>query len=127
MPNTTARLRHENKIFETMVDLDNAMKLKKGEQININDIIRDNVIWTDLKKGMKAGDSDLKKAFGTTDFNSVVEKIVRKGNIEVTQEYRDEALESKRKQIIDFLVKIAWQFIARSFRTMPIKKSQRDD
>ncbi len=107
MPNTTAKLRSGSKIFETMVDLDNAMKLKKGEQVNINDVIRDNVVWTDLKKGMKAGESDLKKAFGTTDFNSVVEKIVKKGNMEITQEYRDEAVETKRKQIVDFLVRNA--------------------
>ena len=107
MPDTIARLRHENKIFETMVDLDNAMKLKKGEEANINDVIRDNIVWTDLKKGLKAGESDLKKAFGTTDFNSVVEKIVRKGNMEITQEYRDEAVETKKKQIVDFLVRNA--------------------
>ena len=38
MTDTIARLRHENKIFETMVDLDSAMKLKKGETY-INDQI----------------------------------------------------------------------------------------
>ncbi len=107
MTDTIARLRSGSKIFETMVDLDNAMKLKKGEVVSVSDVIRDNVVWTDLKKGMKAGDDDLKKAFGTTDFNSVVEQIVKKGNIEVTQEYRDEALETKKKQIIDFLVRNA--------------------
>lgn len=107
MPDTTARLRQGSKIFETMVDLDNAMKFKKGEQVDINEIIRDNVVWTDLKKGLRAGEDDLKKAFGTTDFNSVVEKIVKKGNVEITQEYRDETLETKRKQIVDFLVRNA--------------------
>ena len=107
MPDTIARLRSGSKIFETMVDLDNAMKLKKGEEVNINDVLKDNVVWTDLKKGLKAGESDLKKAFGTTDFNSIVEKIVRKGNLEITQEYREEAVETKKKQIVDFLVRNA--------------------
>jgi len=107
MTDTIARLRHESKIFETMVDLDNAMKLKKGEEVNINDVTRDNVVWNDLKKGLRAGEDDLKKAFGTIEFNSVVEKIVRKGNLEVTQEYRDEAVEIRKKQIVDFLVRNA--------------------
>jgi len=107
MTDTTAKLRHEHKIFETMVDLDSAMKLRKGESVDINEVVRDNVIWTDLKKGLKAGNDDLEKAFGTTEFNSIVEKIVRKGNLEVTQEYRDEALETKRKQVVDFLVRNA--------------------
>ena len=107
MPDTIARLRSGSLIFETMVDLDAAIKLKKGEAVDINDVVRDNVVWTDLKKGMKAGEGDLKNAFGTTEFNSVVEKLVRKGNLEVTQEYRDEALETKKKQIIDFLVRNA--------------------
>ncbi len=107
MVDTIARLRHGNKDFETMVDLDSAIKMRKGEEININDVIRDTTIWNDLKKGMRAGDNDLKEAFGTTNYNEIVEKLVKRGEIEVTQEYRDEALESKRKQIIDFLVRNA--------------------
>ncbi len=107
MVDTIARLRHGNKDFETMVDLDSAIKMRKGEEININDVIRDTTIWNDLKKGMRAGDNDLKEAFGTTNYNKIVEKLVKRGEIEVTQEYRDEALESKRKQIIDFLVRNA--------------------
>ena len=107
MTDTVARLRSGSKIFETMVDLDSAMKLKKGEDVDINEVIRDNVIWSDLKKGMKAGNDDLKEAFKTTDFNKIVEKIVEKGNLEVTQEYRDEELEKRKKQVIDFLVRNA--------------------
>jgi len=107
MGDTVARLRSGSKIFETMVDLDAAMKLRKGEEVVISEIIRDNLIWTDLKKGMKAGEDDLKKAFGTTEFEKVVEKIVKKGEIEVTQEHRDAETEKRRKQVVDFLVRNA--------------------
>jgi ribosome maturation protein SDO1 len=103
MVDTVARLKSGKLTFETMVDLDNAMKLRRGDKIIIADVIRDNFIYTDLKKGMKAGSNELSNSFGTTDMSVIVEKIVKKGEIEVTKEFRDEALENKRKQIIDFL------------------------
>jgi len=103
MADTIARLKSGKLTFETMVDLDSALKLKKGEKVNINSIIRDNFIYLDLKKGMKAGKTELENVFGTADLFLVAEKIVKKGEIEITQEYRDEAIETRKKQIIDFL------------------------
>lgn len=107
MTDTTARLRVGKLSFETMVDLDAAMKLKKGESVDINEVIRDTMIYTDLKKGMQAGSDDLQNAFNTTNFPEIVERIVKKGEIEVTQEFRDEAVEGKKKQIIDFFTRNA--------------------
>ncbi|MBS3078991.1 ribosome assembly factor SBDS [Candidatus Pacearchaeota archaeon] len=103
MTDTIARLKSGKLNFETMVDMDNAMKLKKGFPVNIADVIRDNYVYTDLKKGMRAGSPELMLVFNTTDLPTIVQKIVQKGEIEVTQEFRDEALENRRKQIIDFL------------------------
>ncbi len=107
MTNITARLRSGKMIFETMVDLDNAIKLKKGQKVDINEVIKDSTIWTDLKKGLRPSQNELMNVFGTTEFLKIAEKIVRKGEIEVTQEYRDNVLEGKRKKIIDFLVRNA--------------------
>jgi ribosome maturation protein SDO1 len=107
MTDTTARLNVGKSHFETMVDLDAAMKMKKGQKIDISEVIRDTAIWSDLKKGMRAGKNEIENSFGTTEFSAVVERIVKKGDIEVTQEFRDEAIEQKRKQIIDFLIKNA--------------------
>ncbi len=107
MTDTLARLKTGKATFETMVDLDNAIKLKKGNEVDINEVVRDTVIYSDQKKGMRAGSAELENAFGTSDFHKIVEKIVKKGEVEVTQEFRDEALESRRKQVVDFLVKNA--------------------
>ena len=52
MTDITARLRVGSHVFETMVDLDAAMKLRKGEEVSISEVIRDNTIWKDLKKGL---------------------------------------------------------------------------
>jgi len=107
MTDTTARLRKGSMIFETMVDLDAAMRLKKGQKVDISEVIRDTAIYTDLKKGMRAGNDVLESAFETSNFPEIVEKIVKRGDLEVTQEFRNEAVEQKRKQIIDFLIKNA--------------------
>jgi len=107
MTDTIARLRVGSVIFETMVDMENAMKLKKGSQVDIGSVIRDNAIYTNLKKGMRAGKGEMENAFETSDFPTIVEKIVKRGEIELNQEFRDEAIENKKKQIIDFLSKNA--------------------
>ena len=105
MTDTLARLRVGKLDFETMVDLDSAMKLRKGLPVNITDVIKDIAVYTDQKKGMRAGKDELMLAFNTTDISKIVERIVKKGEIEVTQEFRDEAFENRRKQVVDFLVK----------------------
>jgi len=107
MTDTTARLRVGKLVFETMVDLDSALKLKKGEPVDINDVIRDTAIYTDLKKGMRAGKDELENAFNTENLNEIVEKIIKKGEIEVTQEHRDKEIENRKKKIIDFLTRNA--------------------
>jgi len=107
MTDTIARLRSGKLIFETMVDLDSAMKLKKGEKVDISSVIRDTAVYLDQKKGMKAGKDELENVFGTNEFAKIVEQIVKKGQIEITQEFRDEAIETRKKQIIDFLTKNA--------------------
>ena len=107
MTDTLVRYRPGKLTFETMINLEAAMKLKKGEEVDINDVIKDNAVYTDQKKGMQAGKAELENIFGTTELAVVVEKMVKKGVIEETQDYRDEALETKKKQIIDFLVRNA--------------------
>ncbi len=107
MTDTIARYKQGKLTFETMVDLESAMKFKREEKVDINNVIRDRAIYLDQKKGMRAGTAELENVFGTTDFFSIVGQIVKKGQIEVTKEFRDEALESKKKQVVDFLVRNA--------------------
>jgi len=107
MVDTIARVRSGKLIFETMVDLDAAMRLKRGEQISISDVIRDNAIYLDQKKGMRAGAPELQNVFGTADFALVVEQIVKKGAVEDNQEFREGSLEKRKKQVVDFLVRNA--------------------
>src|SRR3989344_5185563 len=107
MTDTVARLRSGKMVFETMVDLEGAMKFRRGDAISVMEVIRDVAIYTDQKKGMRAGKGELINVFGTDDFYKIAEHIVKKGQIEVTQEFRDEKFEARKKQVIDFLSKNA--------------------
>ena len=100
--NTIARLKQGKKHFEIIVDLDKALSFKKGNTSS-QDFLEADRIFTDSKKGENASTSDLKEAFGTEDVNSISEKIVKNGEVLVTQEHRDEEAEKRFKQVVDFL------------------------
>lgn len=102
MTQTTARIKQTGKHFEIIVDLDRALKYKKGE-INAVDFLEIDSVFTDAKKGLKAPEKELTAAFGTTDIFAIAGKIVKSGEIQTTQEHRDEARENKIKQVVDLL------------------------
>ena len=102
MTQTTARIKQHGKHFEIVVDMERALKYKKGET-NAVDFLEADTVFTDSKKGFKAPESDLKSSFGTDDVNAIAGKIVKSGEILLTQEHRDEEREKKIKQVVDFL------------------------
>ena len=101
MTNTTARIRKNGLDFEIMVDLDQALKFKKGESDFLN--VEGDVIFSDVKKGFRASNSDLEIAFKTTDPNEIGKIIVKSGDVLTDQTHRDEEKDKKIKQVIDFL------------------------
>lgn len=101
MPNTLARIKKSGKNFEIIVDLDEALKYKRGEASSVE--AQGDKIFTDSKKGQVPSPSNLKEAFGTEDINEIVKIIIKEGEIQTTQEHRDEEREKKIKQVINFL------------------------
>ena len=62
-------------------------------------------IFSDSKKGFKASESELMKCFGTEDANAIAQKIVKSGEILVTQEHREEEKDKKYRRVVDFLAR----------------------
>ncbi len=102
MTSTLARIKKAGKHFEIMVDLDNALKVKKGLS-NFVEAEGDR-IFSDVKKGNVAPSADLMAAFGTTDVAQIALMIVKGGEVQTNQEYRDAEYDKKIKQVVDFLV-----------------------
>lgn len=101
MTNTTARIKKAGKHFEIPVNLEDALKFKKGESSETG--AESDMIFADIKKGEKASEKDLEEAFGTIDAGEIINRIIKEGEVLLTQEHRDEEKERKVKQIVDFL------------------------
>ena len=105
--NTLVKMKVNNKLFEIMVDLELALKLRKGEPVNIQNVLLANDIFTNHKTGSKAASADLMAAFATNDVLAVADRMVKKGDIQLPKDYRDEQQDNKRKQVVDWLVRNA--------------------
>jgi len=104
---TIARIERRGETYEILVDPDKALKYRLGEKLPISKIVVYEEVYKDAKKGIRAGEDALKKAFGTTDFMKIAEIILREGIVQVTAEQRRRLIEEKKKQIIDFISKNA--------------------
>lgn len=105
MTSTTARIKREGKHFEVLVDMNEALKFKKGKGGSV--ILEIDKIFYNIKKGDIVSQEDLNKIFKTTNIQAIAEKIVRDGEVEESQEHRDEEQEAKFRQVVDFLSKNA--------------------
>jgi len=107
MTDVEARIKIDGKNYEILVDVDKALELKKGSDVNMQNVLAFNEVFNDSKKGMKASSDDLKKAFGSDDVNAVAKQIIKKGEIVLPAEYRNKELETRKKQVIEFFAKNA--------------------
>ena len=107
MTNVIARTKTGGKHFEILVDVDKALEFKKSGKGSISDVLAIDAVFSDSKKGMHAGEKDLKDAFGTNDVNSISEKIINQGEIQLPTEYKEKQREGKEKQIVEFIVRNA--------------------
>jgi len=89
--------------FEILVDPDGALALKKGEELNIEDVLAVEDIFEDAHKGDRVPEGELLKAFKTTDVLEIAKKIIVSGDIQLTTDQRKKMLEQKKKKVIYFI------------------------
>jgi ribosome maturation protein SDO1 len=122
MPIVEARMKVKGKHYEISVDLEEALKIRNG-QGNISSALQTPEIFYDLKKGTKASKEDLTVAFGTTDAYAIAKQIIQKGEVQKTQEYRDEEREKRIKQVVSLIIKNATDQHGRPFTEERIKNA----
>jgi ribosome maturation protein SDO1 len=103
----TARLEYFGEHFEILVDPDLASDFKRGQNINIEDILVVEEIFKDANKGDKASEEAMIKAFDTTDHLEVAAAILHKGQIQLTAQQRKEMQEEKRLKVISTITREA--------------------
>jgi ribosome maturation protein SDO1 len=102
-----ARLEYFGERFEILVDPDLASDFKRGEDINIEDILAVEEVFKDAKKGDKASEEAMNKAFDTTDPLVVAANIIRKGHVQLTAQQRRDMQEEKRRMVVDKIAREA--------------------
>lgn len=100
-----ARYEKEGKTFEVIVDVRKAWEYKTGKSIDPADILQTFMIYENARRGEKAAEEDVEKVFGTTDVFEVAKVILKKGELQLTQEQRREFLEQKKRKIIAILAR----------------------
>lgn len=98
-----ARLVKDGKHFEILVDPELAYSSREGKTVSLSKMLAVNQVFSDAKKGTRASDTDVKIAFGTNDLEKTAEAIVKKGEIQITTEFRKKKTEEKKKQIAAFI------------------------
>ena len=87
--------------FEIFVNADLAYDYVIGKIKDPMKVLEVEEIFKDANKGERQSEEHIKKAFGTTDLATVVEHILKKGNVPITTEQRQRLAEEKRKQIVE--------------------------
>lgn len=102
----TARIKVKGKNYEISVDFDEAMKIKVNDG-NVTSALNSNGIYYDIDKGEIVPQRELEEAFGTTDIYEIAKEIMKNGEIQKPQEYRDAQRDLKVKQVVNLLLKNA--------------------
>jgi len=90
--------------FEILIDPRAAQSHSEGNEIDWEDAIAADGIWSDSAKGERAPDINVNNTFETTDLIDIYKKILAEGTIQLTSQQRNEMVEQKRKQIVAHIV-----------------------
>ncbi len=101
----TAKYSNGKDSFEILVDADMAYEYVTGKRADALSVLEAEQVFKDARKGERQSDEKIKKAFGTVDLASVVEQILKKGDLPITTEQRAKMLEEKRKQVIEIIAR----------------------
>ena len=102
---TVVKYTFEGEKFEILVKPDPALDYKLGKIKDISSVLISEEIYQNSGKGTRAPSEKLQKAFETEDPLIIAEKILQKGDLNLTTDQRRKMTAEKRKQIITFIAK----------------------
>ncbi len=97
------RLEKGGEAFEVFADPHLVAEYRRGQQAPFSDMLAAHVVYKNGRKGEEQSEQSLKKAFGTTDFDSIAREILIKGELHLTTEQKRQAMEEKRNRIIQYI------------------------
>jgi ribosome maturation protein SDO1 len=122
MAQVTARIKVKGKHYEILVDLDEALKVKMGKG-DVNRALVTPNVFSDIKKGMHAPKAELVEAFGSDNAYEIAKKIMISGEIQKTQEFRDNERENRIKQVVSLILRNAVDQNGRPYTEERLKRA----
>lgn len=101
------RIKKDGENFEVVVDPDLAIEFKEGKELDIREVLKSEEVFSDAKKGLLCSETRMKEVFGSEDVLEVAKTILKEGEVQLTAEYRQGLIETKRKQIMENIHKNA--------------------
>lgn len=98
-----ARLKAGGEKFELVVHPEFAIEYRNGKDIDLREILLSEKVFSDAQKGLAASEHLMQQVFKTADPLEVAKQILKKGEIQLTADYREKLREEKRKRIIDII------------------------
>lgn len=102
---TTVRLVIDGEKFEVLVNPDAALNFKLGKNVEPSQVIAVDEVFSDSGKGLRVASEKLRKYFGTDDHSKAAIEVLKKGELQLTQEQRRKMIEEKKKAIIALISK----------------------
>ena len=99
----TARFETGGNRFEILIDPQAAQDYKEGEEVDWEEAIAADGIWSDSSKGDRAPEKLVNDTFGSLDLIDIYKKILAEGSIQLTSQQKKEMVEQKRKRIISHI------------------------
>src|SRR5215472_12030047 len=97
---TTVRITISGDHYEILVNPDSALAFKQGKNVEPSTVIAADEVYSDARKGLRASSEKLKLNFGTDDHAKAALEVLRRGELNLTQEQRKRLTDEKRKAII---------------------------
>jgi ribosome maturation protein SDO1 len=77
--------------------------IKAGKEIDLLEYLAVEDVFNNARKGTRPAEDKIREAFGTSDVKEIGEKIIAKGEVQITAEQRKEMLQAKRQQVITYI------------------------
>ncbi|HIG63864.1 MAG: ribosome assembly factor SBDS [Methanobacteriota archaeon] len=102
-----ARLESGGHKFEILIDPEAAQAFRESGEIDWDDALAAEGVWSDSAKGEHAGDEAVQEVFGTLELEAVCTAILERGDIQLTAAQRKEMVERRYKQLVAHIASAA--------------------
>ncbi|MDR3283147.1 MAG: ribosome assembly factor SBDS [Candidatus Methanoplasma sp.] len=98
-----ARLESHGETFEILLDPAVMDFIKQGKKVNLLEYMAVEDVFKNAGKGTRPAEDKVREVFGTDDISAIAEKIVEKGEVQMTAEQRKETLDAKRHRVVAYI------------------------